>query len=72
MKKFSHLLQHLAEFLLEWRNVQNKRRRENQNTHFVFSNFFPKIVTFMRCQKKNVVETEAADNMAHARSMLDK
>jgi hypothetical protein len=58
--------------LVRIRNVQNKRRRENQNTHFVFSNFLPKIVTFMRCQKKNVVETDAADNMAHARNMLDK
>jgi len=32
------------------RNVSDKRCRENQNTHFVFSNFFffPKILPFMR------------------------
>jgi len=30
------------------RNVSNKVCRENQNTHFVFSNFFSKIVPFMR------------------------
>jgi len=27
-------------FLLRMRNVSDKSRRENQNTHFVFSNFF--------------------------------
>jgi len=31
------------------RNVSDKSCRENQNTHFVFSNFiFSKIVPFMR------------------------
>jgi len=30
------------------RNVSDKSCKENQNTHFVFSNFFPKIVPFMR------------------------
>jgi len=31
------------------RKVSDKRFRENQNTHFVSSNFFlPKIVPFMR------------------------
>ena len=34
--------------LLRVRNVSGKISRENQNTHFVFSNFFPKIVPFMR------------------------
>ena len=33
---------------LRMRNVSNKRCTENQNTHFVFNNFFPKIVPFMR------------------------
>jgi hypothetical protein len=27
-------------------NVSDKRRRENQNKYFMFSNFFPKIVPF--------------------------
>jgi len=35
-------------FLLRMRNVSDKICRENQNTHLVFSNFFPKIVPFMR------------------------
>ena len=36
---------------LEWEMFQ-KRCRENQNTHLTFSNFFPKIVPFMReCRK---------------------
>jgi len=35
-------------FLLRMENVSHKSCRENQNTHFVFNNFFPKIVPFMR------------------------
>jgi len=34
--------------LMEMRNVSDKGCRENQNTHFVFSNYFPKTVSFMR------------------------
>ena len=34
--------------LLRMRNVSDKSCRENQNNHFVFSNFFSKIVPFMR------------------------
>ena len=34
--------------LLRMRNVSDKSCTENQNTHFVFSNFFSKIVPFMR------------------------
>jgi len=30
------------------RNVSDKSCTENQNTHFVSYNFFPKIVPFMR------------------------
>ena len=29
------------------RNVSGKRCREKQNTHFMFNNFFPKVVPFM-------------------------
>jgi hypothetical protein len=35
-------------FLLRMRNVSDKSCRENQNTHFVFSNFYSKIMLFMR------------------------
>jgi len=34
--------------LLRMRNVSDKSCRENQNTHFVFYNFYLKIVPFMR------------------------
>jgi hypothetical protein len=33
--------------LLRGRNVSDKSCTENQNTHFMFSKFFPKIVPFM-------------------------
>ena len=35
-------------FLLKMRNVSDKICKGHQNTHFVFSNFFSKIVPFMR------------------------
>jgi len=34
-------------FILRIGNVSNKIYRENQNTHFIFNNIFPKIVSFM-------------------------
>ena len=37
-------------FLFRMRNVSIKICRENQNTHIVFSNFFSKIVPFVRLQ----------------------
>jgi hypothetical protein len=40
MKTYVHLC--LAEFFLEWETFQTSFR-ENQNTHFVFNNVFPKI-----------------------------
>ena len=33
-----------------------KSCKENQNTHFMFNNFFPEIVPFMRQCGKNIVE----------------
>jgi hypothetical protein len=47
-------------------NVLDKGCRENENTHFMFNNVFPKIVPFE--MSKNVVETEGhkrLHNMAH-------
>jgi len=35
-------------FLLRMRYISERNYRENQNTHFVFSNLFSKIVLFMR------------------------
>jgi hypothetical protein len=37
-------------------NILGKSYRENQNSHFIFSNFFLKIAPFMRIPK-HVVET---------------
>jgi len=34
--------------ILRMGNVSDKSCRENQNAHFMFSNFFPKIVACMR------------------------
>jgi hypothetical protein len=33
------------------RNVSNESSQENQNTHFMFSKFFPKIVPFTTSKK---------------------
>ena len=39
-------------FVLKMRKFSNKSCRENQHTHFIFSNFFPKIIPFLRrCRK---------------------
>jgi len=35
-------------YLLRMLHVSDNSSRGNQNTHFVFSNFFPKIVQSMR------------------------
>jgi hypothetical protein len=51
------------------RNVSDKNFRENLNTHFVFNNFFPKIVSFMReCRKLwySCTGHRWRHNMAHA------
>ena len=39
-------------FLLRMRNVSEKSCRENQNTHFVFSNFFLKSYCLWENEKK--------------------
>ena len=41
--------------LLRMRNVSDKSCRGNHNTHFMFSNLFLKIVSFMRCCGKIIV-----------------
>jgi len=49
MQTDSHLLSYLTEFFLEREMFQKEKScRENQNTHFVFINIFPKIVPFVR------------------------
>ena len=34
--------------LLRMKNFADENYRENQNTHFMFNNFFSKVVPFMR------------------------
>jgi hypothetical protein len=53
------------------RNVSDKEGRENQNTHFVFSNFLKKILLFMGHVEKYCINGQTADdNMTHAHCML--
>ena len=40
------------------RNVLDKSRRENKNTHFVFNNFFSENRTVHEILPTNMVETE--------------
>jgi hypothetical protein len=60
--------------LVRMRNVSDKICRENQNTHFMLNNFFPKIAPFMRkCGKMWQSQTghRWQHNTAHALCMLD-
>jgi hypothetical protein len=50
------------------RNVLNKPSKENQNTHFMSSNFFKKNCIVYEIKSKNMVGPDG--NMA-ARSVLD-
>jgi hypothetical protein len=38
----------ISRSILTMRNVSDKISRKNQNTYFMFNNFFPKVVLFMR------------------------
>jgi len=60
-------------FLLRMRNVSKKSYRENQNVHFVFSNFFFENRTVYEIIWENTVRARKAtdDNMAHAHCILD-
>ena len=48
MKAYVHLRQYLAEFFSESEMFRTKVVEKNQNTHFMSSNFSPKIVPFVR------------------------
>jgi hypothetical protein len=59
--------------LLRMRNVSNIICRENQNTRFMFSNFFRKSCLLWNDVGKNGGAWDTTDdNMAHAPCMLDK
>ena len=57
MKTFSHLLQYLVEFSLEW-EVLDKSRIEHQNTYFIFSNFFSENRAVYEITWKNMVQLD--------------
>ena len=59
-------------FLLRMRNVSDKSCSEYQNTHFVFTDFYSKIVQLVRYVEKFCRTRQATDdNMAQAHCMLD-
>jgi hypothetical protein len=54
------------------KNVSDQSCRENQNTHFVFGEFFSENVTvYEKMWENNSRACHSTDNMAHARCMLD-
>ena len=60
--------------LIKMRNVSDKSCTENQNTHFVLSNFFPPVnrTVYEIMWKKYCTAGQATDgNMAHAHCVLD-
>ena len=70
MKTFSHLWQYLAELFLEWEMSQIKIV-EKIKTHILCSERFSENRAVYEMVSKNVVELEAAENMALARGMQD-
>jgi len=59
--------------LLRMRKVSDKSRRENQNTHFAFSNFSFENSDFNEIPRKYVVDQDRPQMkiMEHAHCMLD-
>jgi len=60
-------------FLLRMRNVSDKSCTENQNTHFLFSNFFffENRAFYGNVEKHSTAGSVTDDNMAHANCILD-
>jgi hypothetical protein len=57
MKTFSHLLQYLVEFSLEW-EISDKSCIEHHNTYFTFSNFFSENHAVYETMWKNMVQLD--------------
>ena len=51
--------------LLRMRNILNLNCRENQNTHFLFSIFFPESRAFYEIMWKNMIETDRLQMTIH-------
>jgi len=58
-------------FLLRMKNVSHKCCSENQNTHFVFSNFFSSCHLWDNVEKYCRAGQATDDSMAHAHCILD-
>ena len=71
MKSF-HSYDNISPNIFRVRNFLNKSCEENQNTDFMFSNFFPKIVPFMRSCRKCCGAREASNGNMAACCMLDE
>jgi len=52
------------------RNVSDESCTENQNTHFIFNNFYPNIVQFMgQCEKYGTARQATYDKQYNIRKM---
>jgi len=74
MKTDIHFLSLLVQFFLELEMFQKTSCTENQNTHFMFNNFFPPEIRafYVIMWKKYCTPRQATDdNRAHAHCMLD-
>jgi hypothetical protein len=74
MKTNKHFFIISRSFVLRTRNVSDKRCTENQNTHFVISNFFffQKTCCLLDNVEKYCRAGQATDdNMVHEHCMLD-
>jgi hypothetical protein len=67
-----HFWSYLARFFLEWEIFSDKICRENQNTRFMFNNFFPQKSCRLWDNVAKYCRAGQAtdDNMAHAHCML--
>ena len=46
------------QIIIKMRNASDKSHRESQNTHYVFSNFFPESCAVYEIMRKNMVELD--------------
>jgi len=69
-KQYTFLI--ISGSFLRMRNVSDKRFRENQNTDFIFSNFFLEVIFFLENVEKYCTAGQATDDhVAGGHCMLD-
>ena len=69
--QYTFFLNLIALFSSSNEEFSDKICRENQNTHFVFSNFFKHFPWMRKCGKIFGAGQPTDDNMVHAHCMLD-